>query len=152
MAETATAQIISVNENAGGTTVTTPERRRRKRTSKKSAKDYVIDYLLQGHSALTEAVSRGEINKMKAKQIVDTLTQQGHDAALLQQSFGKLLTGGHGRGRTPAAVGERRSYRAQQISDDDHVFARIPLATLGVAKGGQISVSFERDRLVITKV
>lgn len=148
MADTATAQIIPTTETQ--TAVETPVRRR-KRTSKKSAKDYVIGYLLQGHSVLANAIASGEMSRMKAKQVIDLLKEQGHDTSLISQSFSTTLPGGHGRGRSAPAVGESRKYIAQQIAKDDGVFGRIPLATLGVGKGDNIRVSFERDRLVITR-
>lgn len=56
-----------------------------------------------------------------------------------------------GRGRKAPAVGDKRSYRVQQITSGDP-FARVPLGSLGVSKGESILVSYEDGRTVITKV
>ena len=118
--------------------------------SYKSAKDFVIEYLLSGHTALTDAMTEGNLSKAKAKQVVALLKEQGRDTTLLEQSFNTGLRIGNGRGRPSAVVGDRRNYRTQQIKEDD-VFVRLPVHTLGVVKGGDVSVSFEMGRLVVTK-
>lgn len=116
----------------------------------KSAKDYVIDYFVNGHDTLVAAVQAGDITKSKAKQVVAILKAQGRDTSILETTFARGLHYGAGRGRPAPTVGERRDYRAQQIHDDS-VFGRIPLTTLGIKKAGRISVAFEADRIIITK-
>lgn len=56
--------------------------------------------------------------------------------------------GGGQRGRAAATVGMHRLYLAQQTADSG-TFLRLPLESLGVAKGAPVKVSFEHGAILV---
>lgn len=54
------------------------------------------------------------------------------------------------KGRKAPTLGETRTYNAQKIKDGD-TFIRLPLSPLGVAKGGKVSVTFNRDGSILVR-
>lgn len=54
------------------------------------------------------------------------------------------------RGKQAPTAGETRSYKAQQVKGSGP-FMRLPLDTLGLNKGEQVSVSFTDKQIVVTR-
>ena len=115
-----------------------------------SYKDIQIAFLSDGVSAVEKLLKDGRASRGAVRKALDALRQQGAAAATLDD-FVKTHIGQGRRGRTAPLVGTDRTYRAQKLSTGSP-FLRLPLEALGVKKGGLVTVRFERDRIVVTKV
>lgn len=115
-----------------------------------SYKDLQIAYLSDGVNAVDKLMKEGKVSKGAVRKALDALRQQGAAAANLDD-FVKTHIGEGRRGRSAPLVGSDRTYRAQKLNTGSP-FLRLPLEALGVKKGGLVTVRFERDRIVVTKV
>jgi hypothetical protein len=115
-----------------------------------SYKDLQIVYLSDGVSAVEKLMKDGKASRAAVRKALDALRQQGAAAATLDD-FVKTHIGQGRRGRSAPLVGTDRTYRAQKLATGSP-FLRLPLEALGVKKGGLVTVRFERDRIVVSKV
>lgn len=115
-----------------------------------SYKDIQIAFLSDGVSAVEKLLKDGRASRGAVRKALDALRQQGAAAATLDD-FVKTHIGQGRRGRSAPLVGTDRTYRAQKLNTGSP-FLRLPLEALGVKKGGLVTVRFERDRIVVTKV
>ncbi len=115
-----------------------------------SYKDLQIAYLSDGVNAVEKLLKDGKVSRGAVRKALDALRQQGAAAATLDD-FVKTHIGQGRRGRSAPLVGTDRTYRAQKLNTGSP-FLRLPLEALGVKKGGLVTVRFERDRIVVTKV
>lgn len=115
-----------------------------------SYKDLQIAYLSDGVNAVEKLLKDGKASRGAVRKALDALRQQGAAAATLDD-FVKTHIGQGRRGRSAPLVGTDRTYRAQKLNTGSP-FLRLPLEALGVKKGGLVTVRFERDRIVVTKV
>jgi hypothetical protein len=115
-----------------------------------SYKDLQIAYLSDGVNAVEKLLKDGKASRGAVRKALDALRQQGAAAATLDD-FVKTHIGQGRRGRSAPLVGTDRTYRAQKLNPGSP-FLRLPLEALGVKKGGLVTVRFERDRIVVTKV
>ncbi len=119
-------------------------------TKRLSYKDLQIVYLSDGVGAVEKLLKDGKVSRAAVRKALEALREQGAAAATLDD-FVKANIGQGRRGRTAPLVGTDRTYRAQKLSTGSP-FLRLPLEALGVKKGGLVTVKFDRDRLVITKI
>ena len=115
-----------------------------------SYKDIQISYLSDGVAAVERLLKDGKASRGAVRKALDALRQQGAAAATLDD-FVKTHIGQGRRGRSAPLVGTDRTYRAQKLATGSP-FLRLPLEALGVKKGGLVTVRFERDRIIVTKV
>ena len=115
-----------------------------------SYKDIQIAYLSDGVNAVEKLLKDGKASRGAVRKALDALRQQGAAAATLDD-FVKTHIGQGRRGRSAPLVGTDRTYRAQKLNTGSP-FLLLPLEALGVKKGGLVTVRFERDRIVVTKV
>ncbi|MDP2339432.1 MAG: hypothetical protein Q8O67_00630 [Deltaproteobacteria bacterium] len=115
-----------------------------------SYKDIQIAYLSDGVAAVERLLKDGKASRGAVRKALDALRQQGAAAATLDD-FVKTHIGQGRRGRSAPLVGTDRTYRAQKLATGSP-FLRLPLEALGVKKGGLVTVRFERDRIIVTKV
>ena len=123
-----------------------------------SYKDIQIAYLSDGVAAVERLLKDGKASRAAVRKALDALRQQGAAAATLDD-FVKTHIGQGRRGRSAPLVGTDRTYRARGIATyraqklaTGSPFLRLPLEALGVKKGGLVTVRFERDRVIVTKV
>lgn len=81
---------------------------------------------------------------------VDLLQSQTEARASLLALRGELLGDSEPgeRGRPAAKIGESRSYKVQQVGEQDP-FIRLPVSLLGAVKGGTVTVTFGRDGITV---
>jgi hypothetical protein len=115
-----------------------------------SYKDIQIADLADGVSAVERLMKEGRASRAAVRRALDALRQQGAAAATLDD-FVKSHIGQGRRGRSAPLVGTDRTYRAQKLTTGSP-FLRLPLEALGVKKGGLVTVRFERDRIIVTKI
>lgn len=115
-----------------------------------SYKDIQISYLADGVGAVDKMLKDGRASRAAVRKALDALRHAGAPTAALDD-FIKTHIGQGRRGRAAPLVGTERSYRAQKI-EGGSPFLRLPLEALGVKKGGLVTVRFERDRIVVSKV
>ena len=115
-----------------------------------SYKDIQIAYLSDGVAAVERLLKDGKASRAAVRKALDALRQQGAAAATLDD-FVKTHIGQGRRGRSAPLVVTDRTYRAQKLATGSP-FLRLPLEALGVKKGGLVTVRFERDRVIVTKV
>ena len=106
-----------------------------------SFKDVEIAFLLDG----VDGVQKLKANRTTIRKAVQSLQSKGKNADALS-----ALAPASGRGRSMPSSGSERRYRAQQIKTGG-AFLRTPLNTIGVKKGGLVSVKFEPDRIIIMR-
>ena len=114
-----------------------------------SFKDIQIAYLLDGLAGVEKLIHGRKSAGAVLRRALRELKAQGRNTDALE-SFVNDKFGIGGRGRSMPGVGEERRYKAQQIKTGG-AFLRLPLAPLGVKKGGDVRVRFENDRIVISK-
>lgn len=120
------------------------------RASKRlSYKDIQIAYLADGVGAVEKLLSEEKASRAAVRKALEALRQQGAAAATLDD-FVKTHIGAGRRGRAAPLVGTDRTYRAQKLATGSP-FVRLPLESLGVKKGGVVTVRFERDRIIVSK-
>jgi hypothetical protein len=115
-----------------------------------SYKDIQIIYLSEGVSAVDKLMKEGRVSRGAVRKALDALRQAGASAATLDD-FVKTHIGQGRRGRSAPLVGTERTYRAQKL-ETGSPFLRLPLEALGVKKGGIVTVRFDRDRIIVSKV
>ena len=115
-----------------------------------SFKDVQIAYLLDGISGVDKLVHGRKSAGPLLRRALKELKAQGRNTDALD-AYVNDKHGVGGRGRAMPGVGEERLYKAQQIKTGG-AFLRLPLAPLGVKKGGDVRVRFENDRIVISKI
>ena len=118
-----------------------------------SYKDVQIAYMLNGISAVESLVAEKKVTRATVKRAYAKFLDAGREekpfAEWIEDNIGPL---GRGRGRACPQKGEIRTYRAQQIGVGGPFVVRVPLSSLDVYKGSVLQISFEDDRIVITKV
>ena len=115
-----------------------------------SYKDLQIAYLSHGVNAVEQLLAEGTTTKAAVRRALQAFQDAGSPVATLAE-FVKTHLGQARRGRAAPLVGAERSYRAQKLSSGS-TFLRLPLEALGVTKGGVVTVRFERDRIIVSKV
>ena len=120
------------------------------RASKRlSYKDIQIAYLADGVGAVEKLLNEEKASRAAVRKALEALRQQGAAAATLDD-FVKTHIGAGRRGRSAPLVGTDRTNRAQKLATGSP-FVRLPLESLGVKKGGVVTVRFERDRIIVSK-
>jgi len=123
-----------------------------KKTSKRtqvSFKDIQIAYLLDGVRAVEKLVAGRKTASVGLRRALRELKEQGRNTDALESYISERYGSG-GRGRSLPTVGDERRYKAQQIKTGG-AFLRLPLAPLGVRKGGSVRVRFESGKIVISR-
>lgn len=114
-----------------------------------SFKDVEIAYLLDGIAGVERLIAGRRSPAPVLRRALRDLKAQGRSVDALEAFIAEKF-GSSGRGRSVPSPGEERRYRAQQIKTGG-AFLRLPLNVLGVPKGGNVRVRFDRDRIVVTK-
>ena len=123
---------------------------KRKKRTLVSYKDVQLAYLLDGIGAVERLWRDGSVSKPTIRRAVKKLQESHEDVTELERWVAENI-GPIGRGRAAPQAGETRTYKAQQIKSGGGPFLRLPLDPLGVARGKSVRVSFERDRIVVTR-
>jgi hypothetical protein len=114
-----------------------------------SFKDVEIAYLLDGITGVERLLSGRKSAAAVLRRALRDLKEQGRAVDALESYIADKY-GSSGRGRSVPTPGEERRYKAQQIKQGG-AFLRLPLNVLGVGKGQNVRVRFERDRIVVSK-
>jgi len=112
-----------------------------------SYKDVQIAYLTGGVAAVDKLLEEKKVAKSTIKRAYQNFVKAGREEKPLADWILKNI-GALGRGRASPQVGERRRYKAQQISSGDP-FLRLPLSSLDIYKGKIVDVQFEEDKIVV---
>lgn len=112
-----------------------------------SHKDVSIAFLVGGVDGAVETLTGCSNPAKSLEKAIASLNEQGADTAQLADYAAEHFPVGT-RGRTAPGVGETRTYKAQQLKDNDP-FLRVPVAALGLKKGESAHLSFESGRIVI---
>ena len=121
----------------------------RKRRSTLSFKDVEILYLLEGLPPIARLHKENRVSPATIRRAVVALRSIGKTDSMLESWVNENLRVGT-RGRAAPKAGQERIYRAQQINESGP-FLRLPLGALRAAKGETLAVSFEKDRIIVTK-
>lgn len=114
-----------------------------------SFKDVEIAYLLDGITGVERLLAGRKSAAAVLRRALRDLKEQGRAVDALEAYIADKY-GSSGRGRSVPTPGEERRYKAQQIKQGG-AFLRLPLNVLGVGKGQNVRVRFERDRIVVSK-
>lgn len=123
---------------------------KRKKRSGVSFKDVQIAFLCSGIASVQQMYQRRLASVNSIRKALSQLKTNGSEVAQLESWFSENFGLG-ARGRSAPSAGQERVYRAQQIKTSG-TFLRLPLTALKIGKGEVVSVSFERDHIVIKKV
>lgn len=121
----------------------------RKRRSTLSFKDVEILYLVEGLSPIIKLHKEKKVSPATIRRAVTALRSVGKLESTLETWVSENLRVGS-RGRAAPRIGQERVYRAQQINDSGP-FLRLPLGALRASKGDVLSVSFEKESIVVKK-
>ena len=114
-----------------------------------SFKDVQIAYLMDGVNAVDVLVKDGRASRTTVRRALVDLKAGGRDVNELE-SWVVNHIGAPGRGRSAPVVGEKRAYKAQQVKTGGP-FLRLPLDVLGVEKGTVVDVTFDEDKIVVSR-
>lgn len=114
-----------------------------------SFKDLQIAYLRDGLDSVTQLYQEGKASRIALKKACASLKQMGTPMSSFEQWMQENVKV-NVRGRSTPKTGSERTYRAQKIKTGGS-FLRLPLASLEIEKGQVLSVSFEKNRIVIQK-
>lgn len=115
-----------------------------------SFKDVQIEYLMNGVHSIERLHQDGKASTATIRRALTNLRNGGREVSQLEQWVQENLGVGT-RGRTAPQAGQERIYRAQQIKTSGP-FLRLPLSALNINKGQVVSVRFEQDQIVVSKV
>lgn len=115
-----------------------------------SNKDVQISYLMGGMEAVLELCEKKKISKMSLRRALNGLKEKGNSATDFECWARKNIATSGQRGRKVPSEGDKRSYRAQSINVGTS-FLRLPLGSLHCQKGDLLSVSFDREQIVVKK-
>ncbi len=124
--------------------------KQRKKRSTVSFKDIQIAYLMDGINSIAKLHQEGKASGITIRRALTNLKETGREVAGLEAWIRENLGNGV-RGRTAPSAGQERIYRAQQIKTSGP-FLRLPLAALKIDKGEVVSVSFQKDQIIVKKV
>lgn len=117
-------------------------------------KDLIIKYMLNGLDAVRSVLDEsgdpvGALEKMIEE--MGTGGQDTQELADLRDHYASLHAIGQ-PGRQPVKVGDVREYNVQQAGEEGDLFVRIPLNPFGVQRGMKVSVAFDQDQILITRL
>lgn len=127
------------------------------RTPHVSHKDIQLTFLDEGLEGVRQRFAEGQVSAKVIARAVDELGNRNGVSDTDLNALRGFVTeitpapklAGR-RGKQPPAVGETRTYKAQQVKTGGP-FLRLTLDTLGIAKGDPVEVSFEENRIVVTR-
>lgn len=107
-----------------------------------SVKDIVLAYALRGVEGLDSLGLENKAHLIR-RAIAFCRGEESHDvaAALVEYANTRGIIIWSGRGRGTPTDGSTRSYKAQQLKDQEP-FIRLPVSALNVAKGQVVTVAF----------
>lgn len=113
-------------------------------------KDLQIIYLKEGINSISKLHQEGKISNLAIKKALDAFkrTKSSGIDPFERWVLANFKTGI--RGQPKPSIGLKRNYRAQRIHSGGP-FLRLPLETLGVEKGQSISVSFDKNKIIVRK-
>jgi len=117
-----------------------------------TSKDFQIAFLtsgMDGVEKLDDSPAARSSRRAVLLRTIEDLRRGGQGVVALEEYVDSKYEA-RVRGRVVPTVGAERGYKVQQLRDDS-VFLRLPLSTLAVKKGAIVNVSFEADRVVVTK-
>jgi len=121
----------------------------KKKKSYFSFKDLQIAYLKDGIGMVTKLYQEGRASRITIKKACESLKNLGTPISSFEQWIEENISV-NPRGRSVPKVGSERTYRAQKIKIGGP-FLRLPLSSLQIEKGQALSVSFEKNKIVIQK-
>lgn len=123
---------------------------KKKKRSTISFKDIQIAYLCSGIEHIEELYQKRLASPNTIRKALHQLKHNGSAVEPLEHWFRNNFGLGL-RGRAAPRPGQERVYRAQKIKTTG-TFLRLPLSALSIDKGESVSVTFEKDRIVIKRV
>lgn len=117
-------------------------------------KDLIIKYMLNGLDAVRSVLDEsgdpvGALDKMIEE--MGSGEQDTQELADLRDHYASLHAIGQ-PGRQPVKIGDVREYNVQQAGEEGDLFVRIPLNPFGVQRGMKVSVAFDQDQILITRI
>jgi hypothetical protein len=116
-----------------------------------SAKDLALAVVMHGAKGVRDLHnSKGFAVKTLdgAIDVVGADSEHGATLADLRNTLFPASTGT--RGRKGATVGESRDYSVQEVGETG-AFVRLPVGLLGLCKGDTVTVTFEDNRIVVSR-
>jgi len=122
-----------------------------KRHQRMSSQAVIVEVMMNGVGVIEKLIEANRVSieiVRKANRLLKEKYPQKAD--LLDGWLAKHypVTPG-GRGRTNPVVGDTRSYSAQQLKGQGETFLRLNLATLEVAKGESVDVTFHKGFTIV---
>jgi hypothetical protein len=121
----------------------------KKRRQAVSFKDVQIAYLMNGVGAVKDLFSEGKVSPTTVRRALRELSEAGRNVSPLQRWVDEAMTA-RARGRTAPEAGSERSYRVQKVGGGAP-FLRLPVTVLGVGQRDEVTVRFDKDRIVVTR-
>jgi hypothetical protein len=116
-----------------------------------NAKDIIVALMCNGMTGVTSLFNDKGFTVATLDSAIDTLSGTEHAASLTSFRAANFAASNGVRGRKAAAIGDTRVYTVQEVKDTG-VFIRLPVELLGLVKGADVSVSFEKGRIVVKAV
>lgn len=114
-----------------------------------SYKDIQIVFLADGIGKVEKMLNAGLVSKSTLRRAAESFGTQAHAQTFVDFVKGRVGVAGTGkRGRKPPVKGDARVYKAQRVGDG-LLFIRLPVNALVTKKGGEVTVAFEGDRIVV---
>ena len=123
---------------------------KKKKRTLVSYKDVQLEYLLHGVPAVEKLWKAGNVSKSTVRRAVKKLQESNEDVGKLERWVAENI-GPIGRGRSAPQPGETRTYKAQQLAGGGGPFLRLPLDSLGVARGAVVRAEFTEDKIIVSK-
>jgi hypothetical protein len=123
-------------------------------TARKSivrAQDVALSFLMGGTGAVLKLHNEKGFTAATLDNAIETVKAGGQDTSSLVSLRDQLFTKSTGsRGRKGATVGESRDYSVQEVGETG-AFVRLPVGLLGLCKGDTVTVTFEDNRIVVSR-
>lgn len=113
-----------------------------------SYKDVQLQYLLGGTMAVELLLVQDTVSKATLKKAIREMDPEKVKG--LEEWYWGRYGSSAGRGRQPPKIGESRTYKAQQLKGQAAPFLRLPLSSLGIAKGEPVRVTFQDGHITVT--
>jgi hypothetical protein len=115
-----------------------------------SVKDLVVAFTLKGDNGLDDLKLTDKAHLLRRAITYCAESQVSHSVrdGLLAYAHSRGISVWSGRGRGAPEIGETRSYKAQQVTDQDP-FIRLPLKSLNITKGQIVTASFKNGSILV---
>jgi hypothetical protein len=104
---------------------------------------------MNGVGAVKELFGDGKASATTVRRALKELSTAGRNVAPLQRWVDEAMTA-RARGRAAPEAGSERSYRVQRVGDGAP-FLRLPVTVLGVGQRDEVTVRFDRDKIIVTR-